>query len=122
MKKISKEDIKQEVFDLYDDYAHNRLNRRQFIDKLSAYAVGGLTVASMMSFIMPNYQDKIQIPENDFIDNLFVENLPLNRLRSFEYFFDNCRIAWIWQFRLWRVDSEIEKGSTIQIGIPYAGF
>ena len=24
MKKIKKDDIKQEVFDLYDDYAHNR--------------------------------------------------------------------------------------------------
>ena len=65
MSTIRKEDISQEVFDLYDDYAHNRLTRRQFIDKLSAYAVGGLTVASLMSFIMPNYQDKIQIPEND---------------------------------------------------------
>lgn len=25
MKKITKEDIKQEVFDLYDDYAHNKI-------------------------------------------------------------------------------------------------
>lgn len=29
MKKITKEDIKQEVFDLYDDYAHNKIERRQ---------------------------------------------------------------------------------------------
>ena len=65
MSTIRKEDISQEVFDLYDDYAHNRLTRRQFMDKLSAYAVGGLTVASLMSFIMPNYQDKIQVAEND---------------------------------------------------------
>ena len=25
---IEKESIKQEVFDLYDDYAHNRIDRR----------------------------------------------------------------------------------------------
>ena len=31
---IKKEDIKQEVFDLYDDYAHNRINRRDFMQKL----------------------------------------------------------------------------------------
>ncbi|MEA3462460.1 MAG: dienelactone hydrolase family protein [Bacteroidota bacterium] len=37
MKEIRKEDVSQEVFDLYDDYAHNRLDRRQFINKLSAY-------------------------------------------------------------------------------------
>jgi carboxymethylenebutenolidase len=44
MNSIKKEDIRQEVFDLYDDYAHNRLNRRDFVQKLSIYAVGGLTV------------------------------------------------------------------------------
>ena len=55
MEEIKKEDIKQEVFDLYDDYAHNRIERRDFIQKLSAYAVGGITVTSLMSFLMPNY-------------------------------------------------------------------
>lgn len=65
MKPIKKEDISQEVFDLYDDYAHNRMDRREFIDKLSFYAVGGLTVASLLSYIMPNYQDNIQIAEDD---------------------------------------------------------
>jgi hypothetical protein len=31
MKDIKKEDVKQEVFDLYDDYAHSRINRRDFM-------------------------------------------------------------------------------------------
>jgi len=62
---IKKEDIKQEVFDLYDAYAHNRLNRREFMEKLSTYAVGGITVASLMSFLMPNYQGGIQVKEDD---------------------------------------------------------
>ena len=65
MKKIRKEDISQEVFDLYDDYAHNRIDRRQFMDKLSTYAVGGLTVSALMGFIMPDYDQKIQIPKDD---------------------------------------------------------
>jgi len=65
MKKIKKEEISQEVFDLYDDYAHNKIDRRKFVEKLSAYAVGGLTVSSLMSFIMPNYQDKIQVKADD---------------------------------------------------------
>ncbi len=65
MKPIKKEQISQEVFDLYDDYAHNRINRRQFIDKLSTYAIGGLTVASLLSFISPNYIDKIQVGQDD---------------------------------------------------------
>jgi carboxymethylenebutenolidase len=61
MSQIKKEAIKQDVFDLYDDYAHNRLDRRAFMQKLSLYAVGGLTVPALMSFLMPNYQDNIQI-------------------------------------------------------------
>lgn len=65
MKPIRKEDIKQEVFDLYDDYAHSRINRRTFLDKLSLYAVGSVTVPSLLSFIMPNYQDKIQVAADD---------------------------------------------------------
>ncbi|KJF45525.1 dienelactone hydrolase family protein [Draconibacterium sediminis] len=65
MKAIKKEQISQEVFDLYDDYAHNRIDRRKFVERLSAYAVGGLTVSSLMSFIMPNYQDKIQVKADD---------------------------------------------------------
>ena len=65
MKEIRKEEISQEVFDLYDDYAHNRIDRRQFLNKLSAYAIGGLTVASLLSFIMPNYKDTLQIQPDD---------------------------------------------------------
>ncbi|MBX2897686.1 MAG: dienelactone hydrolase family protein [Cyclobacteriaceae bacterium] len=64
MKTLRKEDIKQEVFDLYDAYAHNRIDRREFMEKLSAYAVGGVTVAALMSFISPDY-NIIQVQAND---------------------------------------------------------
>jgi carboxymethylenebutenolidase len=62
---IQKEDIKQEVFDLYDDYAHSRLNRRDFMEKLSAYAVGSITVPALMSFLMPDYKNSIQVNADD---------------------------------------------------------
>ena len=65
MKKLKKEDVKQEVFDLYDDYAHDRVSRRLFLDKLSTYAVGGLTVSSLLSFISPDYVKKIQVKQDD---------------------------------------------------------
>jgi carboxymethylenebutenolidase len=65
MKTIKKEDIKQEVFDLYDDYAHSRINRRDFVQKLSVYAVGGVTVTSLMSFLMPDYQNTLQVKADD---------------------------------------------------------
>ena len=65
MSQLRKEDIKQEVFDLYDDYAHNRIDRREFAQKLSTYAVGGITVAALMSFLMPDYKGGIQINAQD---------------------------------------------------------
>ncbi|HEX8378835.1 MAG TPA: dienelactone hydrolase family protein, partial [Pedobacter sp.] len=65
MDPIKKGDIKQEVFDLYDDYAHNRVDRREFIQKLSVFAVGGLTVTSLMSFLTPDYQEAIQLKADD---------------------------------------------------------
>ena len=63
--KIKREDIKQEVFTLYDDYAHNRLSRRDFMEKLSAYAVGSITVPALMSFLMPDYKNSIQVRADD---------------------------------------------------------
>jgi carboxymethylenebutenolidase len=62
---IRKEDIRQEVFDLYDDYAHSRVNRRDFMEKLSLYAVGGLTVPALMSFLMPDYKNTLQVKTGD---------------------------------------------------------
>ncbi len=64
-KEIKKEDIQQEVFDLYDDYAHSRINRRDFVQKLSAYAVGGITAASLMGFLMPDYTNTRQVKQDD---------------------------------------------------------
>ncbi len=65
MSNIRKEDIEQEVFDLYDDYAHNRIDRRDFVQKLSTYAVGGLTVSALMGFLMPDYNGKVQVKADD---------------------------------------------------------
>ncbi len=65
MKELRKEDISQEVFDLYDDYAHNKIDRRSFVEKLSLYAVGGVTVTSLMSFMMPDYETTAVVKQDD---------------------------------------------------------
>lgn len=65
MKELKKEDIPQEVFDLYDDYAHNKIQRREFIEKLSLYTIGGLTLPSLLSFMMPNYSDTMLVDPQD---------------------------------------------------------
>ena len=65
MKKIKKEDLSQEVFDIYDDYAHNKIDRLEFINKLYAYAVGGLTVSSLAAFLLPKYAEAQQVKTDD---------------------------------------------------------
>ncbi|WP_338358173.1 dienelactone hydrolase family protein, partial [Yeosuana marina] len=73
MKPLKKEDINQDVFDLYDDYAHNKIDRRQFVEKLSLYAIGGLTVSSLLSFITPNYVDNLLLkPDDNRIDSDYI--------------------------------------------------
>lgn len=73
MDNIKKEDIKQEVFDLYDDYAHNKLNRRQFVEKLSLYAVGGVTISSLLSFMSPDYVNSLLVkPDDPTLDSEFI--------------------------------------------------
>lgn len=65
MSKIRKEQISQEVFDLYDKYAHNKIDRRDFVESLSVYAVGGLTVPVLLDYLMPKYQEKEQVRATD---------------------------------------------------------
>ncbi|KGL58703.1 dienelactone hydrolase family protein [Polaribacter sp. Hel1_85] len=65
MAALKKEDISQEVFDLYDDYAHNKITRKEFLQKLSLYAVGAITLPALLSFISPNYVDSILVKSDD---------------------------------------------------------
>ncbi len=65
MQNLRKEDIKQEVFDLYDQYAHNKIDRRVFVEKLSIYAVGGVTVAALMSAMTPDYKTTATVLPDD---------------------------------------------------------
>ncbi len=73
MKKIDKKDIKQEVFDLYDAYAHNRIDRREFMNQLSVYAVGGLTVASLSSFLLPDYTKPVIHQDDPEVQTEYIE-------------------------------------------------
>ena len=47
--------IKQELLDLYNDYAHDHIDRRTFIEKLQMYAVGGVTLPYLLEYLIPKY-------------------------------------------------------------------
>lgn len=58
-------DFDQAVMNLYDDYAHGRLQRRDYMKKLGAFAVGGLTIESLMHSLAPNYALAEQVKPDD---------------------------------------------------------
>lgn len=80
MKKLSKNQIDQEVFNLYDQYAHNKIQRRDFIEKLSMYAVGGLTVPALLEYLLPDYQNTAITSGND--PNLYSEYIEYDSPRG----------------------------------------
>ena len=55
----------QEMFDLYDQYCHNDIDRRTFMDRLGRFAVGGVTVAMLAEALLPRYASALQIAEHD---------------------------------------------------------
>lgn len=58
-------DFDQSLLDLYDDYAHGRVDRRDYLQRLAGFAVGGLTVESLLQNLSPNYAWSEQVPATD---------------------------------------------------------
>jgi carboxymethylenebutenolidase len=58
-------DFDQQVLDLYDDYAHGRIDRRDYLQRLGAFAIGGLTVEALIASLAPNYAWAEQVKPDD---------------------------------------------------------
>ncbi len=55
----------QKVLDLYDDFAHGRITRRDFAQRAGAYLAAGMTVESLLSSLSPNYAWAQQVAKDD---------------------------------------------------------
>ena len=58
-------DFDQELLDLYDGYAHGLIERREFLNKASKFAVGGITAAALLESLSPKYALAKQVEEDD---------------------------------------------------------
>jgi carboxymethylenebutenolidase len=54
---MTKKDIDPRVFDLYDNYCHGRIDRRQFLDRAAALTIGGVSALVMAQSLMPRYAE-----------------------------------------------------------------
>ena len=54
---MTRKEIDPRVFDLYDNYCHGRIDRRQFLDRAAALTVGGVSALAMAQSLMPSYAE-----------------------------------------------------------------
>ena len=64
-KKISAKDLSQDVYNLFDEYVHTGMNRREFMNRLTVYATAGFSAAAMADFLLPKYAKATQIDPKD---------------------------------------------------------
>ncbi len=57
--------IRPEVLKLFDGYVHGAISRRQFLDKAAAFAVAGVSAATMLASLSPDYALAQQVAPDD---------------------------------------------------------
>jgi carboxymethylenebutenolidase len=65
MERKKASDYPQELLDLFHEYQHGEITRRDFFDRAGKFAVGGLTVAAIFETLKPNYAWAQQVPKDD---------------------------------------------------------
>ena len=76
MERKKASDFPQELLDLFDEYVHGGISRRDFIDGAQKFAVGGLTAAALFEMLKPNYALAMQVQPND--PTIRVERVSIN--------------------------------------------
>ena len=61
----SASEFDRELLDLYDEYVHGQTDRRGFLNRAAKFAVGGVTAASILDSLKPNYALAQQIATDD---------------------------------------------------------
>ena len=57
--------IDQRIFDLYDEYCHGRMNRREFLSRAAAITIGGVSALWMAQALLPRYAEAQTISFTD---------------------------------------------------------
>ncbi|MCO5732497.1 YghX family hydrolase [Rhizobium sp. SSA_523] len=65
MTRMTAKDFPQELLDLYDFYAHGKITKREFLDRAAKFAVGGMTAATLVAALSPDYALAQQVAFTD---------------------------------------------------------
>jgi len=61
----SDQKIDQRVFDLYDEYCHGKIDRREFLHRAAALTIGGVSALAMAQSLFPRYAEAQTISFTD---------------------------------------------------------
>lgn len=65
MPRLTAQDFAPELLELYDYYAHGKINRREFLDRAALFTLGGLTAGALLAALSPNYALAEQVEFTD---------------------------------------------------------
>ena len=72
--------LPREAIDLYNLFIHGKISRRDFMDGVQRYAVGGLAAATIIEALMPNYALGQQVSKTDDRIKASYETSPRHRV------------------------------------------
>jgi len=53
--------IDDQVFELYDEYCHGKIDRRQFFERAAQLTIGGISALAMAEALLPNYAEAQEV-------------------------------------------------------------
>jgi carboxymethylenebutenolidase len=62
---MRQDQIDDQVFELYDEYCHGRMQRREFLERASLLTVAGVSAVAMAEALLPNYAEAQEIQFTD---------------------------------------------------------
>ena len=68
--------LPKEAVQLYNEFIHGGMSRRDFASRVQQFAVGGLTAAAIVQALMPNYALGQQVATNDNRIKASYETIP----------------------------------------------
>lgn len=69
MERLTAKDFAPELLELYDYYAHGRINRRQFLDRAAAFTVAGMSASALLASLSPDYAlaEQVEFTDPDIV-------------------------------------------------------
>src|SRR5207249_11687216 len=65
MERKKASDFPQELLNMFDQYVHGDINRRQFLEGANKFAIGGLTATALFESLRPHFAWAQQVAQDD---------------------------------------------------------